>query len=319
MDSISDQTKVTAFKYGRRSSFKVEELRQIDAQLPGLPEGYGEDRLVLLPRDPEWLYTYWDIRHETKDETRRRGGTNLSLRLFVRVDGQLEPLAEYWIHELSRSWYLRVPSPGQTYIAEIGYRDDKGGWLGMLQSNEVSVPPLGPAAEIADHFVTLSLEDQEVRADGPLEHGVSVRAAGGLARAGKTPVNVVGGNDGNGASHEAAYRASRGGDGSGYQAGSIQGGSPRSGPPWSSSTPVEKGRDFWLIADAEVIVFGATDPQARVTLGGRRVRLRQDGSFSVRMAFPDGVIELPIEAVAADGEQKRTLTMHFRRSTEQEP
>jgi hypothetical protein len=76
-----------------------------------------------------------------------------------------------------------------------------------------------------------------------------------------------------------------------------------------------RARDVWLVAGAELIVFGATEPDAQVTLAGRPLTLRPDGSFSVRFAFPDGVIDAPIEAVASDGEQRRAIHLTFERET----
>jgi hypothetical protein len=72
---------------------------------------------------------------------------------------------------------------------------------------------------------------------------------------------------------------------------------------------------FWLVADAELIVYGATDPSARLTIGGEEVPLSADGTFRIQVPFRDGQQVYPIEAVAADGEQKRSITLEFRRST----
>ncbi|MFN9242472.1 MAG: DUF4912 domain-containing protein, partial [Cyanobacteriota bacterium] len=74
-------------------------------------------------------------------------------------------------------------------------------------------------------------------------------------------------------------------------------------------------RSFWLVADAELIVYGATDPSARLTIGGEEVPLSADGTFRIQGPFRDGQQVYPIEAVAADGEQKRSITLEFRRST----
>ncbi|MEB3332788.1 MAG: DUF4912 domain-containing protein, partial [Synechococcaceae cyanobacterium] len=40
-----------------------------------------------------------------------------------------------------------------------------------------------------------------------------------------------------------------------------------------------------------------------------------DGTFRVQVPFRDGQQVYPIEAVAADGEQKRSITLEFRRTT----
>ena len=85
----------------------------------------------------------------------------------------------------------------------------------------------------------------------------------------------------------------------------------------SSPAPVpgkaEKG--FWFAVNAELVVYGATEPDARVTIGGREIRLRPDGTFSYRFALPDGNFELPIVAVSADQTDGRAAEMNFSRQT----
>jgi hypothetical protein len=53
-----------------------------------------------------------------------------------------------------------------------------------------------------------------------------------------------------------------------------------------------------------------------VTIGGRKIRLRPDGSFSYRFALPDGQYEMPIVAVSADQTDGRAAELKFSRSTE---
>jgi hypothetical protein len=52
-----------------------------------------------------------------------------------------------------------------------------------------------------------------------------------------------------------------------------------------------------------------------VTIGGRQIRLRQDGSFSYRFALPDGHYELPAVATSADGTDSREAALEFKRGT----
>ena len=65
-------------------------LAAVDEGLADLPEGYGESRIVLMPRDPQWAYTYWDIPNEHKEDLRRQGGQQLALRLYDVTDVSLE-------------------------------------------------------------------------------------------------------------------------------------------------------------------------------------------------------------------------------------
>ena len=79
---------------------------------------------------------------------------------------------------------------------------------------------------------------------------------------------------------------------------------------------VEQPRGFWFNVNAELIIYGATEPNAKVTIGGRRIKLRADGSFSYRFALPDGDYELPAVAVAADDAESRSAKLNFSRATE---
>jgi hypothetical protein len=88
-----------------------------------------------------------------------------------------------------------------------------------------------------------------------------------------------------------------------------------SGVGFSASAVPIRPRQFWLVADAELIVYGATEPDATVTIGGRPIKLNPDGTFRFQMSFQDGLIDYPIMAVAADGVQSRSVHMKFNRET----
>jgi hypothetical protein len=89
----------------------------------------------------------------------------------------------------------------------------------------------------------------------------------------------------------------------------------------SVSSPMgkgERGRGFWFNVNAELIIYGATEPDASVTIGERKIKLRPDGSFSFRFALPDGDYSLPAAAQSADGEERRRAELNFCRSTHYE-
>jgi len=85
-------------------------------------------------------------------------------------------------------------------------------------------------------------------------------------------------------------------------------------PPWVSSgwmvSPVGKkveARKFWLQVGTELIVYGATEPDAKVSLQGQPVKLREDGTFSARFALPDGKQEVEVETCSSDGKEKKVI------------
>lgn len=80
--------------------------------------------------------------------------------------------------------------------------------------------------------------------------------------------------------------------------------------------PKARARKFWFKVNAEMIIYGATEADATVTVADRTIKLRPDGTFSFRFSLPDGRYQLPALAVSSDGEETREARMEFVRSTE---
>ncbi|MEH1977263.1 MAG: DUF4912 domain-containing protein [Nostoc sp.] len=72
--------------------------------------------------------------------------------------------------------------------------------------------------------------------------------------------------------------------------------------------------DFWFVADAELIIHGATEPNTNVNIGGHTIKIKPDGTFHLRLPFSDGLMDYLI-TVAADGESTRTIHKKFSQET----
>jgi len=97
--------------------------------------------------------------------------------------------------------------------------------------------------------------------------------------------------------------------------------SPAGGQPAMAAAPVGGGAlpgDFWLNVYAELVIHGATEPDALVAITGEPILLRPDGSFSYRLALPDGHYDVAVTAVSAHDDQ-RQVTLHFTRRTDSPP
>ncbi|MDM9385337.1 DUF4912 domain-containing protein [Chlorogloeopsis sp. ULAP01] len=319
-------------------------LADVDEGIGDLPAGYGESRIVLMPRDPQWAYTYWDVPNNHKEELRRQGGQQLALRIYDVTDISLDyqsphSIQEYPCDELAREWYLPVPVSDRDYVIDIGYRCADGRWLVLARSAPVHVPPVYPSDWIEDVFLTVNF-DEELRSKtfyelvppakkvatatgangnaiydqifGMAESVEAMRVAGSLFGSMQhVPGSMV---------PEQAISSYVFPSGVGMWAvptvsGLTMSGVGMSGVGFSASAVPMRPRQFWLIADAELIVYGATEPDATVTIGGRPIKLNPDGTFRFQMSFQDGLIDYPIMAVAADGEQTRSIHMKFTRET----
>ncbi len=330
-------------------------LADVDEGLADLPAGYGESRIVLLPRDPQWAYTYWDVSNEHKEELRRQGGQQLALRIYDVTDINLEyqsphSIQEYPSDELAREWYLPVPVSDRDYVIDIGYRCADGRWLVLARSAPVHVPPVYPSDWIEDVFITVNFEEDlqgktfyelvpptkkvasAATSNGNGNANGNANATGnaiydqifGLAESAEAQ-RVAGSLFGSmqqvpsSVTPEQAISSYVFPSGVGMWAvptmsGLTMSGVGMSGAGFSGDVPM-RPRKFWLIADAELIVYGATEPDATVTIGGRPIKLNPDGTFRFQMSFQDGLIDYPILAVAADGEQTRSIHMKFNRET----
>lgn len=63
-------------------------------------------------------------------------------------------------------------------------------------------------------------------------------------------------------------------------------------------------------------MYGATEPDAKLTVQGKEIKLKQDGTFTLRFALPDGKQVIPVEATSKDGVDRRRITPIVTRKTE---
>ena len=284
----------------------------------------AETRVVFLPRDPQWAYVFWEISPESRASAESAGAIRLCLRLndvtgFHDGGSASHAMQEVPVDANATEWYIPMPLSDRDYRVELGYRLTDGGWLSLACSAPARVPAIQPCDEILDQFVPFSLD---VAPTMPLP----------------TPVETSGGDAG---LHERLYQTATATttttatatvhrrQGGGSERIHEHGGFDRAQPSrhdsgvgmWASGRSesgaglASRQRAFWLVADAELIVYGATDPSATLSIGGEVVPLSADGTFRIQVPFRDGVQQYDILAVAPDGEQRRDIKLDFRRST----
>lgn len=74
-------------------------------------------------------------------------------------------------------------------------------------------------------------------------------------------------------------------------------------------------REFFMHLNAEVIFYGGTHPDAKVTVDGKEIMIRPDGTFRYHFILPDGEFEIPVVATSSDGVETRRGVLRFERST----
>jgi hypothetical protein len=281
------------------------------------PRPAADTRVVFLPRDPQWAYVFWDIAEADRTAAQAAGASQLCLRVADvtgLAGGSSHPhaLQEVVVDAQASEWYLPGPLSDRDYRVELGFRKSgsAGGWISLAFSSVARVPALHPSEQILDQFTPFSLDTAPSPssalpapiepADAGLHERLYQSATARWRRLGR----------GSEAFHE---QEDSGLSDSAFSASGV--GLWASGRHDSGAGLAARQRSFWLVADAELIVYGATDPAARLTIGGEEVPLTPEGTFRIQVPFRDGQQLYPIEAVAADGVQKRNITLEFRRST----
>ncbi len=272
----------------------------------------NKTNLVFLPRDPEWAYVFWQISESDRNKAQSLGANKLCLRLYDVTgsnEGQfnLSTLREIAVDSFSTEWYLPIPVPDRDYKVELGYRYGFN-WMSLAFSSASHVPNAQPSEQILDKFVPFNLESPS-----------------------ETNSAIITSNEGETSGlHERLYHAAttfsrRSRVGSEEFMENPYNPEPKginndSGAGVWSSGINDSGagllnRSFWLVADAELIVYGATDPNANLTIGGEKVPLAADGTFRLQVPFRDGSQKYDIKAVDESGYQERSITMKFDRTT----
>ncbi len=256
------------------------------------PTGYGDNRIVLLVRDPWWIFTYWEIRREKEEEVKgniQRSGDvpeKSVLRVYditeVNFNGKnANSFFDIELKGLASNWYISV-GPDRSWLIDIGIVTKKGDFHVLARSNAVKTPRFGMSDQLDAEWMVA--EDEYWKMFG-LSGGFGV---------GKGSLEV----------RELIQKRLQE---------QITSGGISSGASFFRK-PAE--RKFWLVVNCELIVYGATEPNAKLTVQGKKINLRPDGTFSLRFALPDGKQVIPVEATSHDGIDIRRVTPIVTRKTE---
>jgi hypothetical protein len=265
-----------------------------------MPERYGHSHAGLMARDPYWLFAYWEIEDRALAELEQRleaewAGHRWVLRVFTfppevalaqAEEGNGEDRYDIELPAGATSWYINVGRADRAYRIAVGIITRAGRFHALARSNAVRTPR---------------------DAISPVTDEEWTRAPESYRRLYTLLGEALGEGGGSSAELGLLLRERLQAEWSSGQLGSMGSG--------AFAKPAAPGGGFWFVLDAELIVYGATEPDARVTVQGRPIALRPDGTFSLRFLLPDGTQVIDATAVSADGTFRKTITPTVRRET----
>lgn len=271
--------------------------KDLSARVPkDLPAGYGKDRIVVMVRDPYWLHCYWELtRHAIQRAESALGQEWHTSKPILRLldvtssdttSASESILRDIDIHGGCNNWYIDVSNPPKSYRVDIGYLSKSGKFYVLARSNVVSTPRAGVSDVIDNNWADI---DQK-KADR-----IYAMSGGFDPTASSLELKQL---------FDERLRRPLG---SPAVTSFGSGGMSFTG----------KSRKFWFQLDAELIVYGATEPNATVTLQGEPVKLRSDGTFTMRFSLPDSRQIIPAVAKSPDGIEERTIVLAVERNTKQ--
>ncbi|OGS20699.1 MAG: hypothetical protein A2252_04835 [Elusimicrobia bacterium RIFOXYA2_FULL_39_19] len=265
-----------------------------------LPKNYGDTKVVLLPRDPFWAYSYWEINESVKSNLIKEYGQNILyvLRVYDVTDinfngSNAHKFFDITVTELNENWYLNVPEVNRDWCVDLGIKLADGRFILIARSNTISMPHHGVSTVTDEQWAILQKEFERL-----------VKLSG-IERIGKSSFDV---------SRLMRERWEQLISMSSAQM-PFSPKSISSFRPTAADSPETKLKSFWLQADTELIVYGTTESDASLTVEGKSVKLNPDGSFSLRFYLPDCEIKIPIEAKSADGTMSKTIHFEVKRES----
>jgi hypothetical protein len=106
------------------------------------PELYNVTRIMLLLRDPQWVFAYWDISLQDRKilETHHKNDSLcIILQERPRVDGSQLERVEIPVSLDDSQWYITLPRRDTYYSAVLGYYHNENVEV-LAHSNIIQVP-----------------------------------------------------------------------------------------------------------------------------------------------------------------------------------
>ena len=259
-----------------------------------VPNGKAEkDRIVLLVRDSFWLQACWELSRRSVERAQVAMAefwhtAKPVLRVLEVDSGTTTNTVERVVRDIPihggvKNWYIDVKDPPNSYRVAIGYLTSNSKFYTLARSNIVSTPPPGSSDSLDQNWTDVAQNYEQIFA-----------LSGGYSEESETSELQE--------LFEERLRR------------------PMGSPSVTkfglgAEAALNKEREFKFDVDAEMIIYGSTKPDAHVTLSGEPVKLRPDGSFTVRLSMPDRRQVLPVVASSRDGVEQRTIVLAVERNT----
>lgn len=109
----------------------------------------GETQMVAFIRDPQCLFTYWEVTPESIESVKQLlqdefQNSSMVLRVFQKdPDGKVELLQEIFVEPKDMNRYIPITDPRGSYYLEIAQKSASGKIAVYARSNDLTAGPSG--------------------------------------------------------------------------------------------------------------------------------------------------------------------------------
>lgn len=134
-----------------------------------LPKEYGENRIAIMARDPNWAFAYWEVTLGSLRSARAKAGegVNLTLRVYdvtgIDFNGK-NALSSFDIGVYDRigNWYIELGNPDRSFCVDLGLLTSQGSFTTIARSNVITTPRNKVSEIIDERFMVMEEEFQKV-------------------------------------------------------------------------------------------------------------------------------------------------------------
>ncbi|MDR1493553.1 MAG: DUF4912 domain-containing protein [Planctomycetaceae bacterium] len=258
--------------------------------LGGVFDRECDDVLILQVRDHYWLQAFWELSVRLLERAKAAMGVHWHtavpiLRVYQFVsDGiskqQRNHLRDIKLQGNINNWYIDVQNPPAVFLVEIGYVSTHGKFFSLASSNIV---------ETMEDFMYSKIEDSSVKLSNATLYSERYAKLNGITNKNhqgiknyledqiRLPLNI-----------------------------------PLLARFGSQEISIEPLK---VEVNADVVIYGKTQPDVQLTIKNEPVSLSPDGQFSIRFQLPEKRQVYPIVAVSVDGIESQTTVLSIDKNT----
>ncbi len=131
---------------------------------PELPEKYGMTVLRAMPRDPHWIFLYWEISDADQDRVRQEHGDwvfdrSQAIIKIINVSNGAEQQQLVLLD--TGQWYLPVQADCE-FVFEIGLVKPDGTYVVLARTKNIHTAPAGPSDRTDEAWMVVEEKFQEL-------------------------------------------------------------------------------------------------------------------------------------------------------------